>query len=323
MIDISIVIVNYRGWKHLDKCLKVFESFKNGDFSFEIIVVDNCSADGQLPHFQKRFPEYCFLLNTGNNGFSNGCNFGAASSKGAYLLFLNSDIVATESAIGGLLQTIRARPEIMILSCKHLNINGKVEQVDRYFPSFLTINGIIRTLYRKVKHKKKIDDSPFAVDVIYPDWVSGSLILISKQDFERIGGWDESYWLYYEDVDLCSRASSHGGAVGLHNQISVIHNHGGSTRTNLETTTLTKAEVIISLHVFLSNHYSPVRAVGLHLMVMLDVLVVNLIPALLGIPFFFVKKLNLYNRLYFRLVVYYLHALAKRTWLSPRSLKYK
>ncbi|HZL10966.1 MAG TPA: glycosyltransferase family 2 protein [Prolixibacteraceae bacterium] len=323
MIDISVVIVNYRGWKHLEKCLKAFESFENDQFSYEIIIVDNCSDDGQLIHFQKRFPKCFFILNTGNNGFANGCNMGAAASKGVYLLFLNSDILATESAIYGLLQTLRSKTEIMILSCKQLNSKGREEQAYRLFPSFLTMNGIMRAIYRKVKLKKTSHTLSSEEEIIYPDWVSGSVILMSKHDFENIGGWDERYWLYYEDVDLCWRAVSYGGKVGLHNQISIIHNHGGATRINIQTATLTKAEVIISLHVFLSSHYSTVQAIGLHLLVIVDVLLVKLIPALLGIPFFFIKRLNLYSQLYQRLVVYYLHALVKRTWVSPRSVKYK
>ncbi len=321
MIDISIIIVNYRGWKHLNKCLEAFKSFGNESFSYEIIIVDNCSNDGQLVHFQKRFSEYDFVLNSGNNGFSNGCNVGAESATGAYLLFLNSDIIASDSAIAGLLQTIRSKPHLTILSCKHLNNNGREEQLCRLFPSFLTLNGFVRAIYRKIKQISSPELCSPENELMYPDWVSGSLILMSKRDFNKLGGWNESYWLYYEDVDLCWRAKLSGGIIALDNKISVIHNHGGATRINFNTALLTKTEVVISLHVFLSIHYSFVTAIVLHSMVIANVLLVKLIPALLGIPFFFIKRLNMYSRLYLRLVNYYIHVLTTCNWMSDRSMK--
>jgi GT2 family glycosyltransferase len=322
-IDISIIIVNYRGWKHLKECLNYLKSFRNSRFSFEVIVVDNCSNDGQIFEFQKHFPDFNFILNTGNNGFANGCNFGATLAKGDFLLFLNPDVLISESAIFELLATIRQQSELWILSCKHFNNRGKEEQTNRFFPSYMTINGFLRAINRLVTKTKYSDRISKQNTIIYPDWVSGSLILISKKHFIDIGYWDENYWLYYEDIDLCWRARMNGGRIGLHNQVSVVHNHGGATRINLQTALVTKAEVTISLHVFLSRHYSCIKALFLHMMVIADVLIVKLIPALLGIPFFFIKRFNLYSRLYIKLIYYYIQAIYHGTWLSPRSIKYK
>lgn len=322
LIDISVIIVNYRGWSHLRSCLESLESFGNDSFLFEVIVVDNYSDDGQLGLFEKRFPKFCFILNSGNNGFSNGCNLGAASANGTHLLFLNPDVIATESSILELLQTIRNSPKIMILSCKQLNASGKEEQSCRLFPSFLTLNGLLRSVYRKSRRNEFLAQLSTDNAMIYPDWVSGSLILMSRQHFDSLGGWDESFWLYYEDVDLCFRAMKKGGLVGLHNQIFVVHNHGGTTRINIKTAVLAKTEVIISLHIFLSKHYSKMEAFGLHFLVIAGVLLTKLLPALIGLPFFFIKRLNLYSLLYVRLISYYAGALIKGTWLSPRSIKY-
>ena len=323
MVDISIIIVNYRGWKDLDNCLCALELFGNEHFSMEVIVVDNCSNDGRLPDFQIRFPEFLFVLNTGNNGFSNGCNLGAASATGKYFLFMNPDIVATENAVLGLLQAIQSHHEIMILTCTQVNLNSKEEQKVRFFPSFLTLNGIMRAVYRKLKQKELHVQFSLEKEIIYPDWVSGSIVLISGENFEKLGGWDDSYWLYYEDVDLCFRAHFAGGKVALLNHVSMIHNHGGATRINYKTKALTKSEVIISLHIFLSKHYSKAQAVGLHLMVISEVLILSLIPAILGLPLFFIKKLNVYSRLYVLLIDYYLHAIVRGSWLSTRSVKSK
>lgn len=317
MIDISVIIVNYKGWKHLEKCLQAFGSFTTDCFTFEVIVVDNCSNDGRLAEFQERFPNYQFYCNSGNNGFSNGSNLGASKSIGAYLLFLNSDIIATDLAIGGLLKTIRETPEIMILSCRQINKAGRVEQLYRFFPSFVTLYGIFRSLYRKVRQVSFDSNSA----IIYPEWVSGSVVLISKSNFDRVGGWDDRYWLYYEDVDLCWRAASIGGKIAIDQQISVIHNHGGSTRRNMQTAALAKTEVVISLHVFIATHYPRLKSFVLHLLIILDFLLVRSLLALIGVPFSFIKKMKLNRLIYFRLASYYFGVLGSKSWLSPRSVK--
>jgi GT2 family glycosyltransferase len=321
-MDLSIVIVNYRGWNYLISCLEAFNSFQNVSFSYELIVVDNCSDDGQFDSFLTRFPKVLFVQNTGNNGFSNGCNLGASLAKGNYLLFMNPDIIATAEALSDLLQTIRLNAQITILSCLQVNRKGKEEQIFRFFPSFYSISGIARSIYRKIQQLKtsKISSQE---DVVYPEWVSGSMVLISKDDFEEIGRWSEDYWLYYEDVDLCMKAASKGGKIALNRQICVLHNHGGTTRTNLKTAALTKSEVNISLHVFLSIHYSGLKSLLLNTMVIFNTLILMLIPALLGMVFFFIKKLKLYRMIYLRMLIYYLRVLGSGSWLSERSLKFK
>jgi len=148
MIDLSIIIVNYKGWDSLKICLTALESFKNNKYSFEVIVVDNCSNDNQLSVFQKRFPNFHFFENKGNYGFSNGNNYGASKAKGEYLLFLNLDIIATESSVGKLLQIIKINHDISILSCRKMNNKGKEENICRFFPSFKTLTGLFRAIYK-------------------------------------------------------------------------------------------------------------------------------------------------------------------------------
>lgn len=318
MTDISVIIVNYRGWAHLERCLNAFESFTSVKFSSEVIVVDNGSGDNRLEEFRDRFPQYSFYENNGNNGFSNGCNLGAAKARGEYLLFLNSDIITTESAIDGLLNTIWHNPDIFVLSCRQINNSGREEQVNRLFPNFFTLFGLTRFLFRRV-FQKRLETKE---GVVYPDWISGSVILISKTNFERLGGWDDRFWLYYEDVDFCKRVSDLGGKVGLDTKVSMIHNHGGSTRINLQTASLTKAEVVISLHVYISLHFATLPAFFLHMMLVFGFVVVRSIPAFLGIPLFFIKRLSLYRRIYFNVIQYYFNALKSKSWVSPRSVKF-
>ena len=98
-MDISIIIVNYRGWKALDECLESIDSISSKTFSFEVIIVDNFSNDGQFPVFKQKYSKFTFIENTGNNGFSDGCNFGAAIAKGNHFLFLIPDTKLTLEAL--------------------------------------------------------------------------------------------------------------------------------------------------------------------------------------------------------------------------------
>jgi len=291
----------------------------NESNNVEIIVVDNASDDGRLPDFQKKFPFVNFISNSGNNGFSSANNLGASVSKGEFLLFLNPDIIANGEAIFGMMETLKQNTGIRLLTCRQQNKAGKEENPYNLFPDLFTTNGPIRSIY-KALNKKKLDiQYSEEKELIYPDWVSGSVMMISAADFAKTGGWCEDYWLYYEDVELCWQIQSLGGKVALTNRFSMIHNHGGATRINPKTAALTKSEVRISKHVYVSRRFKGIKAGMLHTLCFLGGMVGKLIPALLGIPFFFNRKLQSYSRLYLRLVTYYLGVLKNQTWLSPRS----
>ncbi len=322
-MDISVIIVNYRGWKHLELCLKSLADLNAGRFLLEVIVVDNASDDGRLADFEKSFSGVRFIKNASNLGFSNGCNLGAKHAKGKYLLFLNPDIIANKEAIFGMVETLEKHPEIMLLSCRQQNKAGKEEHPYNLFPDLFTTNGPFRSIY-KMAHKKELADK-YSVEkeLIYPDWVSGSVMLISAADFQKTGGWNEDFWLYYEDVELCWQVQSIGGKVALSNRYSMIHNHGGATRINPKTASLTKAEVRISKHVYISHRIKGCKAFILHSLIIMGGLIGKLLPAVFSIPFFFNKKLRSYGRLYVRLLGYYFSAISVKTWLSERAPNFR
>ena len=122
--DISIIIVNYKSWAHLQNCLLSLEGIDQDSFSFEVIVVDNHSNDNTLDGFSKEFPAYKFVSNTGNYGFSSGNNFGAQQASGEFLLFLNPDTILKKSAILTMLQLAKENSDYGIVSCTKLNTKG-------------------------------------------------------------------------------------------------------------------------------------------------------------------------------------------------------
>src|SRR5659263_3319 len=103
-MDLSIIIVNYRGWKHLKECLDSLVVFSGKPLQPEVIIVDNDSADGAIDEFKSNYPDFIFIKNKVNGGFANGCNLGSTFAKGDYFLFLNPDTIASENEVKKLLE---------------------------------------------------------------------------------------------------------------------------------------------------------------------------------------------------------------------------
>ncbi|MFV5688161.1 glycosyltransferase family 2 protein [Flavobacterium sp. ZT3R25] len=321
-MDISIIIVNYRGWKALDECLESIDSITSKTMAFEVILVDNFSNDGQFPVFKQKYSKFTFIENSGNNGFSNGCNFGASIATGNHFLFLNPDTKLTLEALEILLQTAVSHPEIGILSCLQINENDVFYKQNNLFPAFGRFFGISRSLFRKrnkAKLEKRFNNT---ADLFYPDWVTGAVIFISREWFSKIKGWNEDYWLYFEDVALCKKIFDTGGKVAVTRKATIFHQHGGASRLNVKTKALTKTEVIISKHVYISNQFSTGIQLYLHSVLILGVLSEKIILSLLSLFLFFIPKLKVNRLMLKNLSVYYLNAIQKQTWISPRAMNY-
>lgn len=314
MLKLSIITVNFKGWTPLERCLNSLLSLEIDDFSWEVIIVDNFSNDGKLEEFKMKYPTFNFIESEGNHGFSYGNNLGAEQATGDYFLFLNSDTVVTEEPLQSMMNLIQENKKYSIVSSQQVGLSGKKENPFDVFPSFWTINSIIKSIYGKFSKKKRAttcNDSK----VIFPDWVSGSLVLISQKDFSELGGWDEDYWLYSEDVDLCKRASDNGGIVALQCDPSIIHQHGGTTRRTMELTAFYKSLVIISKHIYFRKHNSGIRNFSLQSFLVINTLFLDsFFPALFGLIFYPFGSARKYLFLYLNLVMYYFNALKKGSW---------
>ena len=321
-MDISIVIVNYRGWKALSECLDSLDEVESNKLKFEVIIVDNFSNDGIVFEFEKKYKKFNFYQNSGNNGFSNGCNFGASKSIGNYILFLNPDTIINTDALEVLLETAIFNPQIGILSCLQINESNRLYKQENFFPQFGRFFGLSRHLYRKLFVKELKIKFETKSNLFYPDWVTGAVIFMSSNWFHKIGGWNEDYWLYFEDVDFCKKVIDHGGKVAVTTEIMIIHKHGGASRINTVTKALTKTEVIISKHVYVFNHFSKIEQVIIHSFLLTSSLISSLFLAFLSLFLFFVPKLVVHKLIFKNLFNYYFNALRMRTWKSPRSMNY-
>jgi GT2 family glycosyltransferase len=284
-----------------------------------VIVVDNNSNDGILESFRKKYDNrFRFFQNERNGGFAHGCNLGASDAKGEYLLFLNPDTVASEDSIGSLLESARRNPPETLVSCRQNNSNGKEKKAYGNFAVLGMLTGPGRALARLFNGKKL---KPSASEtMIMPDWISGSVIMISKVFFDRLGGFDEDYWMYFEDMDLCRRARNAGGQIFYLTNVTIMHDHGGSSRINTKTTALTKTEVIISRHIYVGKNLSGFEKLISHSLLFTFNMLTGFINALPGLILFFVPKLFVRTLIFLRLVKYYTMALLNGSWKSPLSV---
>ncbi len=306
-MDLSVIIVCYKGWDKLTLCLESLEKFSGSRFTSEVIIVDNNSGDPALNEIEKRFSNFIFIRNTVNGGYANGCNLGFKSSVGDKILILNPDTVVTEEAIGNLLEEAHKNPGYYIISCRQIRSDGRVTKPWGRFPG----------LYKKERKEAGEQDLVF-----FPDWVSGSLMLMSREIFSRLNGFDEDYWMYSEDVDLCRRVRDLGGEIALFNKITIEHNHGGSSRINSRTTSVTKTEVQISRHLYISKHIRGFEKFLMHSLIITDNILTGLIAFIAGLIFFFIPKLFVRVPIFRRLLGYYAGVIHQGRWVSSQSVTY-
>ena len=138
------------------------------------------------------------------------------------------------------------------------------------FPNSLNVLSPIRRLERSIirpsQSKKIISQNKIS----FPDWISGSFVLIRNNDFNTIGGWDESFWMYYEDIDLCRRARNYKMKCVMLNQWTCNHSHGGASRKNIDITIKTKSEVIISSHKYVEKHFEGINNFIAHILIFIS-----------------------------------------------------
>ena len=264
MNELSIVIVNYKTWDKLAFCLDSI--LKQIEIEIQVIVVDNNSNDNKFFVFQQKYKWVTWIENSKNYGFAKACNIGIENAKSKWYLFLNPDTILEPKSIHSLINYCNEKTEHRIIGIKQLNENKKNSNSYGLFLNFWSLSGLIRPLIRLKKGSYKSINSK---EIANPDWISGSFVMIRKKDFELINGWDESYWMYYEDMDLCKRAKKINLKVSLLNNWSCIHFHGASSRKNTKIKIITKSEVIVSSHIFLEKHSQKSYKLLIHLILIL------------------------------------------------------
>lgn len=313
---LSIIIVNYKSWDFLTNCLNSFKQYPP-KIECEIIVVDNDSEDGKFENFGKQYPEITFIANSDNYGFSHGSNLGAEHSKGKYLLFLNPDTELTpDNAIDTMVNYLEQHTDSGIVSCRKITNHG-IERELAFSSPWLLI-GWVRQIYKLLKSnslKKRLSNQ----SVCHPDWVSGSVLMISKILFNQVGKWNsQRYFMYHEDPDLCNRVSHSGGKITLLRNVTIKHYQGGTSRKNINTAALTKTEVIISAHNYIQENARQKNL--LHIFYALNLMLSKTLLLIILLPIFWVRKSQLNARILYKVMRYYIRVISVKSWQNPRLI---
>ena len=230
MVEVSVIIVTYNSSSFIGACLSSIYEYTKG-VDFEVVVVDNDSGDGTVDVVERGFPGVRVIRSMDNLGFAAGNNLGVREAKGEYLLFLNPDTELTSNAV---LQFLGVRRQASggsgVLGANLVDRNGKPVFCGGNFPSVwqqvfdLGLNRVFPKYYRrKLAVAKTVEDSQEApapaqgrggkvgeYRLLDMDYVCGAAMFMRKEDFERVGGFDEGFFMYYEEVDLCRRMKASG-----------------------------------------------------------------------------------------------------------------
>lgn len=233
-MDISIVIVNY---KNKGKVINCIESIKGSDLaniSYEIIVVDNNSGDDIIVDVQKRFKDISFIQSNENLGMGGGNNLGIEQAEGDNILILNPDTLVKKDSIKKMYEFLKKNDEVGIVGPKLIYPDGRLQ--NSCFREWKLLTPFYRrTFLGKInkKHvdrflmKDKIPPTPFYKGGgIKVDWIMGSCLLIKGSVLKKVGLFDERFFMYFEDTDLCRRVRQVGKKVVYLPDAIVVHDHG-------------------------------------------------------------------------------------------------
>jgi GT2 family glycosyltransferase len=223
-VELSVILVNHNGKADLKACLHSLE--KNApNTGHEIIVVDNDSSDGSQEMVRSSFPGVKLITCQDNLGFSRANNLGNEKSRGEYLLFLNPDTLIYPEALEVLLRELQSDPQAGGVGPALLQDENRYQvsfgQKRDFFSEFVQkfiLNPYFRSSLRSNQKKRKAG------------WLGGACLLLRKKAFLDVQGFDEDFFLFFEDIDLCFRLRKKGWKLFFVPEARIFHQGGGSTR---------------------------------------------------------------------------------------------
>jgi N-acetylglucosaminyl-diphospho-decaprenol L-rhamnosyltransferase len=225
--ELSAIIVTYNSAAHIGRCLHALSAGMGPDRSWEATVVDNASRDDTTAIVGEQFPWVKLIRLERNLGLAHGNNRGIRESRGRYLLVLNPDVSISPDGAGRMMRFLDEHPEIGTLGCQLVYPDGGLQYSCRTFPTPLTV-AVRRSFLGRVGPTAGILRHHLMMDVdhgeVRPvDWLLGACLMVRRAALEDIGGFDESYRLYCEDVDLCFRLWERGWEVVYYPEVRAEH----------------------------------------------------------------------------------------------------
>ena len=229
-MQISTIIVNYNG---LALCCAAIDSLVQHCPESEIIVVDNGSKDGSIQALAAKYPAIRLIALDANRGFGSANNAGARKANGDLLFFLNNDTQLQENTAHVLSHHFGKDMQVGACGPRLMNADGSFQLSSGLDPSLIN-EWKTRREQQRVERRNLRGSYPHSIpdQIAEVDWVTGAALMVRKDIFERIGGFDEQYFMYFEDVDLCKKIREEGWKV-LYDPASAITHLKGSSGTLL------------------------------------------------------------------------------------------
>lgn len=232
MTSLAVVVVNYNAGEHLRRCLDSVLAAA-GDVDLEVVVVDNASSDGSARRAVAAHPAVRLVENRENRGFAAAANRGIRETSAPYVLLLNPDAEVTAGSLASLVKVAEDRRRAGVLGLAVRNPDGSVQPSARRVPGIW--EGLAHAFLGRVAPRNRFTRRYTMADWDHAserevDWVSGSAMLLRREAVEAVGGFDEGYFMYVEDVDLCTRLRRAGWAVLFTPEVEVVHEIGVSSR---------------------------------------------------------------------------------------------
>lgn len=235
MDKVSIIIINYNTFSLTSNCIRSVIKVTTG-IDYEIILVDNASAECDPLKFRDEFPQIVLIKSTTNGGFAYGNNLGIEKSTGEYILLLNSDTVLTEDSISKSVEQLKKNPKTGVLGCRMIYPTGGIQYSARRFRS---ISWELLDLFRfipllmpyKLRARKMLGKYFRHNEDIVCDWVNGAFFLFPKKIVQAFSNkkLDDRFFMYGEDQLWCEQIKDHGYNALFYSGTTIIHINSGST----------------------------------------------------------------------------------------------
>jgi GT2 family glycosyltransferase len=230
-MQLSIILLNYNSSSLSIKCVNsLYDHFseKFDDDIFETIIVDNASSADEINFLEKtikekKYKNISLIKNKTNTGFSSGCNMGVKNAKGDVILFLNNDTQIMDKGILGMLNFIKENEKVAILGGKLLNSDGSQQ------PSvgkFYTLWNVLLYLWG-LERVGIVNKNPDVISNV--DWVKGGCMMVKRDVFKALSGFDENIFMYTEDMEICYRAKKKGYGIYFFPNVKIVHEEQGSS----------------------------------------------------------------------------------------------
>lgn len=229
---LSIIIVNWNVRDLLQRAITSVYASWSEQSGLEIIVVDNASRDDSVTMLRENFPEVIVIANTENRGFTGGNNQGLTAATGDFLLLLNPDTEIIDDALPRMVAYLQAYPDVGMVGPQLRNPDGSVQSSRRRFPPlpilFLESTWLEKLTPRKLLRYYYAQEQPDdAIQGV--DWITGAAMLTRRETVAQVGGMDEGFFMYSEELDWCRRIREAGWRVVYFPEARIIHHEGKSS----------------------------------------------------------------------------------------------